>query len=449
MEAPIPCPSPARGKGEYEPTALVVGRKSLTCRSEIKTCLSLSVSLTITTPQMLKSLKLYSYYFLKSAFSPAGKYVLHDLNRCVVKKDVFIREFTCTEKQRTEALDKAAQWLMTAQEANNDGGMGSYHLINKWSSSYPETTGYIIPTLIAYGKNHGKPEAVGSAIRAADFLVKIQKESGGWQGGRMHENRPEIVFNTGQVIRGMVAAFNETKNQKYLDAASKAGKWLAEIIHTQGYWKTHALMNEERVYDTFVDAPLLQLFTITGDEELKHAAARNLDWVIENKLQENGWFEDCDNTVKRNEKPILHTIAYTLDGLIDSGLILKDEKYLAGALKGSLILRDLFLAQGFLNGRYDREWKGSEHMICTGCAQMAIVWMKLFRYSGDEQYLEAARKMTGLLIFVQDRQISESSDTLGAIPGSFPLWGRYEPFAFPNWAAKFFCDALMLEEVIK
>ena len=33
----------------------------------------------------------------------------------------------------------------------------------------------------------------------------------------------------------------------------------------------------------------------------------------------------------------------------------------------------------------------------------------------------------------------------GAIPGSFPLWGKYEPFAFPNWATKYFADSLMLE----
>ncbi len=27
--------------------------------------------------------------------------------------------------------------------------MGSYHLVDGWSASYPETTGYIIPTLFA------------------------------------------------------------------------------------------------------------------------------------------------------------------------------------------------------------------------------------------------------------------------------------------------------------
>jgi hypothetical protein len=32
----------------------------------------------------------------------------------------------------------------------------------------------------------------------------------------------------------------------------------------------------------------------------------------------------------------------------------------------------------------------------------------------------------------------------GAIAGSFPHWGAYAPFSYPNWAAKFFIDAMLL-----
>ena len=31
------------------------------------------------------------------------------------------------------------------------------------------------------------------------------------------------------------------------------------------------------------------------------------------------------------------------------------------------------------------------------------------------------------------------------IAGSQPIWGRYSMFEFPNWAAKFFADALMMD----
>lgn len=394
---------------------------------------------------MLNSLKLYSKYFLKSALSQGRNYIIHDVNRFLLKNDIFSRDLSFSGKSRNDALIKGAGWLMLSQKANGDGGMGSYHLINKWSSSYPETTGYIIPTLIDYGRIKNHPEAISSAIKAADFLVRIQNESGGWQGGRVSENKPEIVFNTGQVIRGMIAAYEQTGQQQYLDAGIKAGKWLSQIIHPEGYWKTHALMNRERVYDAFVDVPLLQLYRVSNDDRFKRTAIRNLDWIINEKMIDNGWFEDCDNTVKRNDKPILHTVAYTIDGLIDSGLLLREDRYIAAAMKGAIKLRDIFLAHGFLNGRYDRNWDGSEYMICTGGAQMAVAWLKLYKSYGDEAFRTAAARMINLLIFIQERKFTEEPETLGAIPGSFPVWGRYEPFAFPNWATKFFCDALLLE----
>jgi hypothetical protein len=399
---------------------------------------------------MLQSLKLYSKYFLKSAFSPERKYIIHDLNRFLLKKDVFRQEFVYSDHERNKSLVNAINWLINAQAANSDGGMGSYHLINKWTSSYPETTGYIIPTLIAYHKKYNNPETLNAAVKAADFLVKIQKPGGGWQGGRIGENKPEIVFNTAQVIRGMLSAFRQTGNKSFLEAGARAGQWLTKIQLPEGFWQTHALMNIARVYDTFVDVPLLQLYSITGDEQYKKTAILNLEWVIDKKMHANGWFEDCDNTIKRNDKPILHTIAYTIDGLIDCGTILKEDKYIRAAKKGAEKLRELFLFKGCLHGRYDRNWQGSEFMICTGGAQMAIIWLKLYKLTGEKPYLEAALRMLNLLIFIQSRNIDESGNTLGAIPGSFPLWGRYEPFAFPNWATKFFCDAMLLEvEVVK
>jgi hypothetical protein len=33
----------------------------------------------------------------------------------------------------------------------------------------------------------------------------------------------------------------------------------------------------------------------------------------------------------------------------------------------------------------------------------------------------------------------------GAIPGAFPLWNGYAMNAYPNWACKFFADALMMK----
>ena len=50
-------------------------------------------------------------------------------------------------------LRAAAQWLAAAQDSQSDGGIaGRYQLGRGWTSSYPETTGYIVPTFLALSR---------------------------------------------------------------------------------------------------------------------------------------------------------------------------------------------------------------------------------------------------------------------------------------------------------
>ena len=64
---------------------------------------------------------------------------------------------------RAEYTDKdhlyaAAAWLERAQDATQDGGVsGRYRLDSGWSSSYPETTGYIVPTFLKLSGEFREP----------------------------------------------------------------------------------------------------------------------------------------------------------------------------------------------------------------------------------------------------------------------------------------------------
>ncbi|MDX5506556.1 MAG: hypothetical protein LPK46_10525, partial [Bacteroidota bacterium] len=146
-----------------------------------------------------------------------------------------------------------------------------------------------------------------------------------------------------------------------------------------------------------------------------------------------------------NSKPILHTIAYTIDGLLDVALFHKDEDILISAERPARILLERFLDTGTLPGRFDSKWSGSESLITTGCAQMAIIWNKLYGLTGAEEWKKGQKGMNDLLTAIHQRPVHETRDTRGAIFGSFPFWGRYEPFGCPNWATKYFMDTLMLE----
>ena len=75
-------------------------------------------------------------------------------------------------------------------------------------------------------------------------------------------------------------------------------------------------------------------------------------------------------------------------------------------------------------------------------SRFALIWLDLYELYADKAYLEGANKAIEL---VKRGQLLESDNPglRGAIPGSDPLWGWYNDGIMPNWAAKFFIDALL------
>src|SRR5271157_4372677 len=68
----------------------------------------------------------------------------------------------------------AAAWLERAQDAMKDGGVcGRYKLASGWTSSYPETTGYIIPTFLQLHRIMSADRFYGRAQRAVEFLLRL------------------------------------------------------------------------------------------------------------------------------------------------------------------------------------------------------------------------------------------------------------------------------------
>jgi len=85
-------------------------------------------------------------------------------------------------------LAAAADWLRRAQDATTDGGVaGRYRLRTGWSSSYPETTGYIVPTLLRLAERFGE-DYHDRAGRCIEFLKSVQLDCGAFP-----VLRPEIT----------------------------------------------------------------------------------------------------------------------------------------------------------------------------------------------------------------------------------------------------------------
>ena len=344
-------------------------------------------------------------------------------------------------------LSAAAEWILRAQRATPDGGVAAaYSFEDGWVASYAETTGYIIPTLLAYAEYAGEARYRARAIDMAEWELSVQYPEGGFPGHFADRQNPPVVFNTGQIIFGLVAAHEATAEGRFLAAARRAADWLVSVQDTDGAWRRFDYRGAVHTYNTRTAWALVELGLWASCPEYVRAGERNLDWAVD-RQQENGWFRDCAFTP--GQDPYLHTIAYASQGLLEAGLRLDRTDYIAAARRACQAVLERVGPDGWIAGTFDAGWRSTARYSClTGNAQMAIQWLKLEALTGDEAFRAGALRTNRLLKALQDLR-TRRPGIRGAIKGSHPVWGRYLFGTFPNWAVKFFMDALLTEEAAR
>ena len=300
----------------------------------------------------------------------------------------------CLDNYRRH-LNLAADWLVASQVPGG-GSAAHYMVLRGFSRAYPETTGYIIPTLLRAARVLDRPELDEMACRFGDWLRSIQSEAGYWPAG-LYPPRGRgtpSIFNTGQILKGMVALYEASQDRHFLEAASRAAKWLADGVDPQGVWREgHYRPGYQPSYYTRVAWPMLMVWQQDGEIGVKDAAVRVLDHTLGHR-RDNGAFTKW---AFRQEQPAFtHTIAYTLRGLLESAEILADGERFLDAARPAVerLYRQTEMNRGALPGRYDLDWKPDRSFVClTGCAQTALLFLRLDRREPDLRLVNAAAKL--------------------------------------------------------
>ncbi len=343
-------------------------------------------------------------------------------------------------------LREAAAWLVRAQDAGNDRGVAyGVRFGEGFDLSYPETTGYIIPTFLKLADHYHDPEFRERAIQMGDWEIAVQMDCGAVMGGKYSTHPTPAVFNTGQVLLGWAALFHATGEKRFLDACRRATDWLLEMQEPEGSWirgNSSFAVSESTVYNVKAAWGLCEAGIAGGWDDAVQGAVRNAEFAV-SKQSPNGWFADC--CLGDAQRPLLHTLAYSMQGLVGIGRLTGRTDFIDAATRMADSLIDLMSPDGFLPGRIDATFQGAVDWCClTGTAQTSIVWSYLYRETNSEKYLAAAHTANRYLMAHHDIS-NEDPGIRGGIPGSWPVWGEYGRFRILNWATNFFADALLLE----
>ncbi|MBE9527338.1 MAG: hypothetical protein IME94_10260, partial [Proteobacteria bacterium] len=178
----------------------------------------------------------------------------------------------------------------------------------------------------------------------------------------------------------------------------------------------------------------------------QQTAIRNIDWAL-SKQNKHGWFSD--NCLDNPKQPLVHTIAYNIQGILEAGIVLKNEAYISKATIAAIAMADQLRPDGSLSGRYDSRWNAMSSWSClTGNAQMSIIWSRLHHMGINSDLYHASEKINNFSRSIQNLR-TNSSGRNGGVKGTYPVYGGYGTFEYLNWAVKFFMDAFLLEEKTK
>jgi hypothetical protein len=344
-------------------------------------------------------------------------------------------------------LTSALDWLKRAQDAGADRGV-SYGVAfgQDFDASYPETTGYVCQTFVEQEQLTGDADLLTRAIEMGDWEISIQMPEGAVMGGVFNTNPTPAVFNTGMVLLGWSALIRRTGETRFKEAARRASDWLLSVQEPDGNWirgNSQFAASESTLYNVKAAWGLCEAGLALDDDRYVHAATRNAEHCLAHQTA-NGWFPNC--CLSDKERPLLHTVAYTMQGLVNIGKLTGRQDFIAGARKTADAEIQIMRPDGFLPGRQNSQFHGTVDWCClTGSAQTSLVWSSFYDLTGEEKYRKAADSVNGYLMARHDIRNTDVR-LRGGVPGAWPVWGGYGRLTILNWATKYLVDALSAQK---
>lgn len=306
--------------------------------------------------------------------------------------------------QWLNVCEKARQWILE-HSVTGEGIINNSEL----PESYPEVSGYYIPTLMQWGFRD-------LALTYAKWLLSIQHPDGSWYDTA---GRDPYVFDTAQILKGLLAVRNCLDGAD--DAIRKGANWILSNIQEDGRLTTPSqkAWGEEGVCSELIHlyclSPLTEAAEVLGEPKYRAAAEKVADYYVQchlPEIQEFGF--------------LAHFYAYVMEAFCDIGretVIMKPMKRLAETLD----------KKGYVPAYQDVNW------VCsTAMFQLAVVWFKMGDLEHGNKALECGAKLQ-----------NESGGWYGSYPtadkpkaSDRAEYPDYFASSEISWAVKYFLDAV-------
>ncbi len=315
-----------------------------------------------------------------------------------LKEEIAKKRFA-SASNNIDIYNRAINWI----KVNSVDGGGIICNSSK-KLSYPEVTGYYIPTLIKWGYRD-------LAISYAKWLVSIQKEDGSWYDT---DNTAPYIFDTAQILKGLLAVRDI---YPFVDESIKKGcEYVIKNVNEEGRLTTPSkdCWGDERTCSELIHlyclTPLIEASEVFKDSKYQEIAYKVLNYY------KNNYHEDIVNF-----RLLSHFYAYVMEGLLDLG-----EKEIVSVAMAKL--KKVLDEKGYVPAYNDVNW------VCsTGLFQLALVWYKMGDSSSGDKAFEYACRLQ-----------NETGGWFGSylVGGSSGEDNTYFAVSEISWANKYFLDAL-------
>jgi len=350
-------------------------------------------------------------------------------------------------------LVAALEWLAHAQDATGQGGFARGYSLGwnpffgrrAWQPADPGATGDIIPVLYVAARHLHRPELAERAEQAARWELELQLPSGAVRRGVIGERTAPAIFNTGRVLLAWLAAFGETGAGIFAGAARRAAWFLLATLGEDGVWLVasqeapwpSALCNARTAW------ALAEAGRCLRAPEFSAAAAKAFQ-AVARRQHDDGWLPDC--CFGDPLRPLLHSVAAAIGGLLEGGRVLGDEDLITRAASAAARGASAVDPAGRLPGRLAMGWRPAASWdSLAGVAQMANIWLRLHEITRERHWLDAVDVVLRFLKSTQNRT-TQDRGVRGGLKASFPVGAEYDSYQVLSSATAGFAESLIRDE---